>query len=101
MTIGSIELQVDYLFAYKWGTYCCGTEKPFQLDIHTLLNDIHASGDKTEEIIGKYLSFVYDRTYRAKIMQTTFVSINLLMVVPILNTQWTSATYFTVMLASI
>ena len=75
--------------------------KPFQLEIDAILNDIHASGDKTEEIMGKHLSSVYDRKYRAKIMQTTFVSINLLMVVPILNTQWTSATSFTVMLTSI
>ena len=83
------------------GTILLWYGKKIQLDIHTLLNDIHASGDKTEEIMGKHLSSVYDRKYRAKIMQTTFVSINLLMVVPILNTQWTSATSFTVMLTSI
>ena len=43
--------------------------KPFQLEIHTILNDIHASGDQSEKIIAKHLSDVYDRTNRATIMQ--------------------------------
>ena len=39
--------------------------KPFQLKIDALLNDIHASGNKSEEILGNHLPAVNIITLRA------------------------------------
>ena len=41
-------------FASQQESQCCVPEKLFQLENHTLMNDLHASGDKSEERIGKY-----------------------------------------------
>ena len=38
--------------------------RPFQSEMDALLNDIHAYGDKYEEIIGKHMSDVDDSTHR-------------------------------------
>ena len=62
----------SFPFSLQYESQCCGMEKPFQLENHALLNALHSSGDKSEEIIGKHLTSVDYTTHRSNITKRHF-----------------------------
>ena len=67
-------------FFFSIGITLLWSGKTFQLVNHTLLNELHAYGDRYEEKIGKHLSDVDDMTHQGNSMQ--YHSLKIIILIP-------------------